>query len=196
MAAELLSDERTLLSKIADGDQRAFRVIYDSYYHRIYGYGLHLLKSQPLAEELVQHTFLKIWVLGEKLKKINHLESYLITTSRNHALDVLRRRKLEVRVSRESSKDWSESHNDTEEEIMLNDTRRVLDEAIESLAPQQKRVFQLCRQQGLKYEEAAKELNLSPATVQSYMKLALSALRKHLAHRTDLIILCVVFKLI
>ncbi|MFB2121642.1 RNA polymerase sigma factor [Parapedobacter sp. 2B3] len=196
MAAEFLSDERTLLSKIAKGDQRAFRIIYDSYYNRIFGYGRHLLKSDVLAEELAQRTFLKIWLLGERLEKINHLESYLITISRNHALDVLRRRKLEVRASRKSNTDWSESHNDTEEEIMLNDTRRVIDEAIELLAPQQKRVFQLCRQQGLKYEEAAKELNLSPATVQSYMKLALSALRKHLAHRTDLIIWLVIFKLI
>lgn len=195
MTADFLSDERKLLAKVAKGDHRAFRAIYDRYYNRIYGYGLQLLKSDILAEEMVQYAFLKIWVLGDGLEKINNLESFLVTISRNHALDMLRRRKLEVRARHENSKDWSESHNDTEEEIMLNDTRRILDEAIELLAPQQKRVFQLCRQQGLKYEEAAKELNLSPATVHSYMKSALSALRKHLAHHKDIAVMLIVLKL-
>ncbi|GGC47213.1 DNA-directed RNA polymerase sigma-70 factor [Parapedobacter defluvii] len=195
MAAKVLLDERTLLSKVAEGDQRAFRAIYDHYYDRILGYGLRLLKSDLLAEEMVQHAFLKIWTLEEKLTEIENLERYLITVARNHALDVLRRRKLTVRVNREISMDWSESHNETEEEILLNDTRRMLDEAIELLAPQQKRVYKLCRQQGLKYDEAAKELNLSPATVQSYMKLALSTLRKHLANRTDIVAMLIIFKL-
>ncbi|GGG78452.1 DNA-directed RNA polymerase sigma-70 factor [Parapedobacter pyrenivorans] len=196
MAAKILLDERKLLAKVAQGDQRAFRVIYDHYYDSLHAYGLRLLKSDLFAEEMVQYAFLKIWTLKDRLTKIENLESYLITMARNHALDILRRRKLTVRANREISIDWSESHNDTEEEIMLNDTRRILDEAIELLAPQQKRVFRLCRQQGLKYEEAAKELNLSPATVQSYMKLALSALRKHLAHRTDIVMILIVFRLI
>lgn len=196
MAAKILLDERKLLAKVAKGDQRAFRAIYDHYYDRIHAYGLRLLKSDLLAEEMVQHAFLKIWTLEERLTKIENLESYLITVARNHAVDVLRRRKLTVKVNREISVDWSESHNETEEEILLNDTRRILDEAIELLAPQQKRVYQLCRQQGLKYEQVAEELNLSPATVQSYMKLALKTLRKHLANHTDIVAMLIIFKLI
>jgi len=196
MAVKILLDERKLLFKVAKGDQRAFRAIYDHYYDRIHAYGLHLLKSDVLAEEMLQYAFLKIWTLEEKLTKIENLESYLITVARNHALDVLRKKKLTIRVNREINAGWSELHNETEEEILLNDTRRVLDEAIELLAPQQRRVYKLCRQQGLKYEEAAKELNLSPATVQSYMKLALRALRRHLANHTDIVAMLIIFKLI
>lgn len=196
MAANTLLDEHKLLAQVAKGDQRAFRTIYDRYYDRIYGYGLRLLKSDVLTEELVQYTFLKIWTLEGRLTEIENLESYLVTMARNHALDVLRQKKLTAKVNHAFNQDWSESHNETEEEILLNDTRRVLDEAVDMLAPQQKRVYQLCRRQGLTYDEAAKELNLSPATVQSYMKLALSALRKHMSTHTDIVALLIIFKLI
>ncbi len=196
MDTKPLTNERELLSQVADGNQRAFRILYEHYYDRIYGYALRLLKSIILTEETVQFTFLKLWTLGEELERINNIESFLITISRNRALDFLRRQKLEVRIHRETRVNWSESHNETEEEILLNDTRRLLDEAIESLSPQQKRVYQLCHQQGLKYEEAARELNLSPTTVQSYMKHALRALRKHLSHHTDIAAMLIIFKLL
>ncbi|MFC7526204.1 RNA polymerase sigma factor [Parapedobacter sp. GCM10030251] len=196
MEAKPLTDERELLSRVVNGDQRAFRILYDHYYPKVYGYALYLLKSVVLAEETVQFTFLKLWTIGEGARKIDHLEPFLVRICRNRALDFLRRQKLQVRIDRETHTDWSESHNETEEVILLNDTRRLLDEAVQSLPPQQKRVYQLCHQQGLKYEEAARELDLSTATVQSYMKHALRALRKHLSRHTDIAAMLVIFKLL
>jgi len=195
MATNILFDERKLLARVAKGDQRAFRSVYDHYYDRIYGYALRLLKSVPLAEEAVQSAFLKIWTLGDKLTAIENLESYLVTMTRNLALDALRQQKLSANLSQEVGLRWSEVHNETEEEILLNDTRRVLDDAVDRLPAQQKRVYELCRLQGLKYEEAAKTLNLSPATVHSYMKIALGAIRRHMAARTDILLPLFVFAL-
>lgn len=178
-------NESELLSKVAEGDQRAFRTLYDAYYNRIYAFALHLLKSGHLAEEVVQETFLKFWEQGYNLNKIINLESYLIASTRNRSLDMLRRIKLEINTDLKRVKEWSEGHNDTEESIILNDTMRILQDAIDLLPPQQKLVYQLCQQEGLRYEEVANKLNLSTLTVQSYMKLALRNVRKHMVQHAN-----------
>jgi RNA polymerase sigma-70 factor (family 1) len=195
MAIKLPHNEKELLQKIAQGDQRAFRIVYDHYYNNIYAFALHLLKSDILAEETVQETFLKLWKQGPALDEVNHLESFLIAVTRNRSLDLLRRTKLAAKASRRQAADWSETHNETEEAIVLKDTRRLLQNAVDLLPPQQKLVYQLCYQEGLKYEEAADRLHLSTLTVQSYMKLALRNVRKYMSKHADMAVLLIVFKL-
>lgn len=195
MTIKPLFNEQILLSDIAKGDQRAFKLIYDHYYDNVYAYALHVIKSELLAEELVQECYLKLWVKGGEAAEINNLESYLITMVRNRALDMLRRLKLEKRVSGESKLQWKEEHNETEEGIFLNEGRRILQKGVDQLPSQQKLVYQLCYQSGKKYEEVARELNLSPETVKSYMKLALKNLRDFITKNSDLAILAVLFRL-
>jgi RNA polymerase sigma-70 factor (family 1) len=194
MAVKHILNESELLAKIAEGDQRAFRVLYDFYYNKIYAFALCLLKSDLLAEDVVQDTFLKLWKKGFDLNQIVNVESFLIAVTRNRSLDILRRSKLEIKTNQKRTRVWSEGHNDTEESIILNDTRRILQSAIDLLPPQQKLVYQLCQQEGLKYEEAADKLSLSTLTVQSYMKLALRNVRKYMVKHADLAAIIIVLK--
>jgi len=196
MRVSPLVDENELLHKIAAGDQRAFKFVFEYYYNHVYVYALHLTKSEPVAEEIVQETFLKLWRQEVELKKIKKLEGYLITLARNRAIDYLRRVKLQIKIRNENDLTWLETHNETEERIILNDTRRIVQDAINQLPPQQKKVFQLCWQEGLKHEEVAEKMNLSVLTVQSYMKLALNAVRKYVVKNTDIAIVLILFKII
>jgi len=195
MARKTLLNETGLLDQIAGGDERAFSLVYDFYYNQIYTFVVQLLKSDVLAEEVVQETFLKLWKQGYRLRELKKLDSFLIAVARNRSIDILRRNKLELKTARMRNQEWTEMHNETEESIILSDTRKMIQQAIDLLPEQQKQVYQLCHQEGLKYEEAAQRLNLSVLTVQSYMKLALKNLRKQLANRADLAALLIIFKL-
>ncbi len=183
-----LIHEKELLSRIAVKDEHAFAVIYERYSKRIYTFSLRLLKSKQLAEEVVQESFLKIWLLGEILNSVNNIEAYLVTLSRNKSLDLLRQQQREIQIELKEGKNWMEGHNETEEAILLNDTRNLLQLAIEQLPPQQKRVYQLCQQEGLKYEEAAKKMNLSPLTVKTHMQHALRSVRAYVAKNSKIAI--------
>lgn len=183
-----LSDEEVLLSKMAEGNQNAFRSIFNSYNNKIYSFSFRILHSDILAEEVVQETMLKLWKLGTSAGEINNLDGYLKRIARNHCIDLLRRQQRQYRADRELLVSWSENHNETEEQILLNETRRVLDQGISLLPDQQRLVYELCHQQGCKYEEAAKRLNISPLTVQTYMKLALRFLRAHVSSQIDVIL--------
>ncbi|SMD17030.1 RNA polymerase sigma factor [Pedobacter nyackensis] len=188
--------ECTLLAKVADGDHQAFRNIYQKYYNKVYTFSIRILHSQLLAEEVVQESMLKLWLMGPGVININNLDSYLKRIARNCAIDLLKRKELELKTDGKLGNTWEESHNETEEQILLNDVRKILNDGVSLLPQQQKLVYQLCHLEGLKYEEAANRLNLSVLTVQSYMKLALRFLRNYIKAHTDITVLLIIFKLL
>lgn len=195
MANKSLPDERELLAKVAGGDQRAFRMIYDFYSKKTYLFALRILNSEVMAEEVMQVTMLKIWQLGEGLNEISHLDAYLNTITRNTCYNMIRRLKLERKASEHISADFSELDDDTQQLIQLNETKKILRDAVDALPVYQRQVYQLCHQEGLKYEEAAERLNLSKSTVQTYMKLSLRFLRDRLAKDGEITAMLIILKL-
>lgn len=196
MAIIPLDKETDLLAKIAEGDERAFTIVYEFYQHKIYTFCLPILHSEILAEEVVQESMLKLWRMGCQLKTIINLDGYLKSIARNRALDLLRHQKLVERTDQKLTHSWTEEHNETEEQIILNDTNKVLKDAIGHLPKQQKLVYQLSQQKGLKNDDIAAQLNLSPATVQTHLKLAMKFLREHIRKNTDIAILIILLKLL
>lgn len=191
-----LNDEKELLLLVATGNAKAFSQLFHQYSPKVYAYALKLVKSDTLAEEIVQEVFVKIWNLDAQLGEIVNLDAYLRVITRNHTLKLLRRMALEMKTSKMMAKDYDDSHNETEEYIIFKESAQILTEAVEKLPPQQKLVYQLCHQEGLKYEEAAERLNLSKLTVKTHMQHALRFLRLYIANHTDIATLVIVMTLL
>ncbi|WP_316834932.1 RNA polymerase sigma factor [Pedobacter nutrimenti] len=191
----LLADSELLL-RTAKGDQRAFSAIYHLYYDKIYKFSYRLLLSEELSEEVVQETMLLIWLGGDKLKEIRNLDAYLKAVAKRKVIALFRRKAIEDRAVKELKAAYSDVDNETEEGILYRESRKILEEGIMLLPSQQRLVYQLCYQDGLKYEEAAEKLRISPGTVQSHMKQALRFLRNHLSNHSDIAALLVIFRLL
>ncbi len=194
-SSTLLSNEDQLLARVASGDQHAFKEVYEFYFSRTYNFAFYVLHDREAAQEIVQEVMLHIWQMGPQLTGIRSLEAYLKTLAKRKAIDQLRRIALERKISTDQGLQWQESHNDTVEGIILKDTRAILERGIAQLPPQQKAVYQLCQQQGLKYEEAAQQLNIAPATVHRHMKLALKSLRLYVSQHTNITVLLIILRL-
>lgn len=193
---ESLNDEKELLLLVATGNAKAFSQLFHQYSPKVYAYALKLVRSDTLAEEIVQEVFVKIWNLEAQLREIENLDAYLRVITRNHTLKLLRRMALEMKTSKMMAKDYEDSHNETEEYIIFKESAQLLTEAVEKLPPQQKLVYQLCHQEGLKYEEAAERLNLSKLTVKTHMQHALRFLRLYISNHTDIATLVIVMTLL
>ena len=185
------NDEKALLHRISAGDASAFNLIYHRYSPKVYHYALKITKTDTLAQEIAQEVFIKIWGLGEQLNTIDNFPGYLRTVTRNHTLKVLRRLAIELQASKMNLHEYQESHNDTEEYVIFKDSEKILNEAIEKLPVQQRLVYQLCHQEGLRYEEVAERLNLSKLTVKTHMQLALRFLRNYVSSHTDVAVLVI-----
>jgi RNA polymerase sigma factor (sigma-70 family) len=86
------------------------------------------------------------------------------------------------------------AEDDVEEYLSYKERLAEIDEALEQLSPQQRLIFNLNRGKGLKNEEIARQLNLSPNTVKTHMVIALRKIRLFLeSHATHLFTLAVLF---
>ncbi|HRQ51004.1 MAG TPA: sigma-70 family RNA polymerase sigma factor, partial [Agriterribacter sp.] len=95
MEQTCLNNEKELLLRVAEGDEVAFRALYNHYRKKIYTLGLLLSKSDIQAQELVQDVFLKIWEKREQLREIAYFNAWLRTIARNTAINYLRARAME-----------------------------------------------------------------------------------------------------
>jgi len=192
MAVLPLFEEKHLLDKVAKGDRRAFSVLFEQHQNLVFNIAYKLTRSRLLAKEIVQDVFLKIWNKQADLSEIKNFGAYVNTIARNQTIDALRvlareaLRTVEIEDSLLKRPDYQ-----TEEEIQFRDTSRLIASAVQKLSPQQRKVYQLCHEQGLKYEEAAREMGVSPGTIHSHMKQALKNIRIYLeqAHLLLLILL-------
>lgn len=186
-----LHNEKDLLLRVAEGDETAFRLLYDHYRKKIYALGLFLCRSEGQAQELVQDVFLKIWEKREQLREIDHFNAWLRTIARNTAINYLRARAMEkLGLDRLPVRESSSCF--TENDVAEREYSLLLQAAVRQLPSQQQKVYILHRQQGLCHEAVAEQLDISVLTSKKYMKLALRSIRIYLEHRMNTVVLLVV----
>lgn len=133
---------------VALRDEDAFRYFYDKYRPKVYTCALRISKSREFAEDIVHEVFLKFWSLNDP-ERIANVEAFLRVVTRNHTLELLRKRILEYEITNELVKETNEIDNSTDNWINLNETNRSLREAVMLLPPQQRTVFQLCKEMAM-----------------------------------------------
>src|SRR3569833_308441 len=85
-----LPNETDLLALVAEGNEKAFGLLFHHYRPRIYSYAFHLFRNINLADELVQDVFLKVWLNRDKLPHILKFESWVFIITRNQVFDTLK----------------------------------------------------------------------------------------------------------
>ena len=83
-----------LLARTALGDRASFAMLYDATSAKLFGVALRVLKDRGEAEEALQEAFVRIWQKADHYAA-NGLSpmTWLITVTRNLAIDRLRKRK-------------------------------------------------------------------------------------------------------
>lgn len=183
-----LHNEKALLLRVAEGDETAFRVLYDHYRKKIYTLGLLLSRSENQAQELVQDVFMKIWEKREQLREIDYFNAWLRTIARNTAINYLRARAME-KLGLARLLTYQSSNYVTENDVADREYAVLLQAAIRQLPLQQQKVYILHRQQRLRHEAIAEQLGISVLTSKKYMKLALRSIRVFLERRMDAAVL-------
>ena len=182
-----LHNEKDLLLRVAEGDETAFRVLYNHYRKKIYALGVVLTRSENQAQELVQDVFLKIWEKREQFREINRFNAWLRTIARNTAINYIRARALEkLGLNRLPMQESSNCF--TENDVADREYSLLLQSAVRQLPPQQQKVYILHQQQGLCHEAIAEQLDISVLTSKKYMKLALRSIRIFLEHHMDAVV--------
>ena len=156
-------------------------MLYDRYIDQLHAFVFRFTKSSSLSDDVVQDVFIKIWEKREQLDPEKSFRAYLYKIAKNQVLNLFARYATELDIQKEMRQGALHFANTTEDTLNFIETAKVIQEGISQLPPQQKRIFELCKNEGLTYEQAATELNLSASTINTQMVNALRFLKNYVS---------------
>lgn len=182
-----------LVHRAQAGDLEAFEALTTRHERRVYSLALRMLRQEQDAEDVTQQTFLSALENLNGFRGEATFSTWLLRIATYAALKVIRKRKGLEMVSLEAATepaegndavphpefiaDWRQS---PEHLVERNETRRLLDEALDQLDEKHRLVFLLRDVEGLSVRETADALGLSEANVKVRLLRARLQLREHL----------------
>lgn len=158
----------------------AFEQLFHRYKKKLYYFSLKYIDDTFDAEELVQTVFINLWEHRKSLDESRSVKNYLYKSAVNLIYNNLKRKAVRRNyVNQELSKP-EKCVNQTYEQIFYNELEKKIDNILLSLPPQQQKIINFSRFDGLSHEEIAKKLELSVRTVENQIYRATKVLKKQL----------------
>lgn len=157
--------------------QIAFKELHDYFGPIIYVKARRFMKSQPMAEDLVQEVFTAVWLQRKQVAHIRNFEVYLYGITKRKAFD-LTRRNLNAEIVKRKHLEIMEVQ---EYDPLREKYATQLEELIEMLPSPRKEIFKLSRIEGVDGKVIADHFNISVELVWQHLSRATKFInqRKH-----------------
>ncbi|MFT4187704.1 MAG: sigma-70 family RNA polymerase sigma factor [Aeromicrobium sp.] len=175
--------DTTLITRARAGDRAAFGSLYDRHVRPVYWQAYGVLGDPAAAEDVAQETFVTAWRKLGSVPTEGSLLPWLLVTARYTALNARRAARRRERHGAGEIPEDLPADTDVEQTAADEDVRAEIDRAVAALPEVDRRLYELCLEDGLTYAEAAEQLGLTHSSVRN----RLSRLRARL--RADLIAL-------
>jgi len=183
-----LSSEDELVRQAQAGDTDAFCLLAQAYERRIYSLALHYSRGRQDAEDLSQEVWLKAYAALSTFRYESSFYTWLRQITINCFLNHRRAKsyRWHNRTSDASNENYAIRDDAGSSARGLESTLQnhlVVEKVMQVLAgvtPQQRLIFLLKHQEGMTYEEIAKELGCSPGTVKKSVSRTIAKLREKL----------------
>jgi RNA polymerase sigma-70 factor (ECF subfamily) len=165
--------EEELINLLKRKERRGIEYLYDRYSSSLYGVVLRIVKSEILAEEVLQDVFIKIW---EKIDLYDpqkgRLYTWMINLTRNQALDKLKSKEFKRVTKTSEIKDTDAGSLESIDPDTIG-----LKEIVEKLSPEQKQVIDLMYFEGYTQSEIAEKFGIPLGTIKTRVRAAINKLR-------------------
>lgn len=184
--------ESNIIHEISAGSEKAFEHLFRKHYSSLCGYAAKYVWDLDQAEEIVQDLFYNLWNKKNNLSIDLSIEAYLFRAVRNACLNYLKHQKVRQQHADSVKRNPLSDSTAGEDPLETLELQNKIDEVVDALPPERKKIFQMSRYEGLKYKEIADQLGLSIKTVEAQMGKALKMLRENLADFLVMLILVIV----
>lgn len=182
-AGTLMNSSRDLVIRVCQGDQEAFRLIFDRYSRPVIGFIYDMVSDRELAEELTQETFVRAFRAIHRMKPETKLSTWLFGIARNVARESLRARtraNMQVALEHESVMDMSDQKPVPVDRLLSKEFNELIRRALEALDDDKRLVFTLKVFHQCSYEEIAEITGFSLAKLKTDLHRARAEMRRRI----------------
>jgi len=190
------AQDEMLVRDMKAGQMEAFDKIFELYQRKIYALAFNMMRNQMDAQDVTQEVLLTIYRKINTFQEKSAFSSWVYRITLNATYMKLRTKKKEQYVSldeglpnfnhagfqNEKVSDWSKS---TDSLLFSNETKGIIEKAVEQLPEKEKVVFILRDVEGLSTEKVGDILDLTVPAVKSRLHRARLFLRKKLSNYFD-----------
>jgi RNA polymerase sigma-70 factor (ECF subfamily) len=179
-SAGVATDE-ALIDRIGTGDRFAMRALFLRHHVRVNRFVLGLVRNHALAEDLVNGTFLDVWLRANTFKAQSAVSTWLLAIARFKAFSELRRH---------SDEEWDEgtvgavedAADDPEAAIKKKDRIEILCDCMTMLSPAHRKIIDLAYYEEKSMGEIAEIVGIPKSTVKTHAHYA----RQRLSHLLEM----------
>ncbi|CAM3548236.1 RNA polymerase sigma factor [Sphingobacterium prati] len=165
MDSHILKNEiAEILLRISNGDEQAYRIVFDAYKTSIYSTIFNLSDDEFIAEEVLQDTFIRLWNYRSKLVEVDNFDAWIYKVAKNVFL-------TKIKKMSPSQEPFDLILHDmfatplSYDDIEYRELEAAFEQAVQNLSPKQRITYQLIKIEGLSRKEVAKILEVSAETV-------------------------------
>ena len=182
-AGTLMNSSRDLVTRVCQGDQEAFRLIFERYSRPVIGFIYDMVSDRELAEELAQETFVRAYRGIHGMNPETKLSTWLFGIARNVARESLRARvraNRQIDLADESVKDLSDNNPVPVDRLLSKELNELIRRALAALDEDKRLVFTLKVFHQCSYEEIAEITGFSIAKLKTDLHRARAEMRRRI----------------
>lgn len=180
-----------LFNRIKNDDHEAFNKLYSLFYAPLCVFASRYISDFNTIEDCVHDVFLKIWTDRKNILINTSLRSYLLTTTKNHCLNLIEKKKTEQTYEQYILNTYDPYSSD--DLYSVEELKSIINKAIDALPPKCRIVFKMSRFEHMTYKEIAEKQNISIKTVEAYIHKSLVMLSISLKDYLPYLILFIFF---
>lgn len=177
------SDNDSLVQRLKNGEDAAYKELYEQHYTVLCHYAASLLRDDVLAESIVSDVIYALWQNHSSLSVYSSLRAYLMTAVRNRCLNHLR--KTSCQPLSQTYDQVVDSNGNPLGKMLDRELENTIMAAMSELPGKTKSVFELSRFERKSYDEISSMMNMSPNTVKYHISQALRVLKEKLKKYFD-----------
>jgi len=190
-------DDAQILIGLKSGDRKAWDLLYDLLYAKVYFVTQAIVDETMEAEDIAISSLAKFWAKGpENFETFLQVKTFIFRTARNAAFDYNKK----ARVQRNRSHDFTYVAITTEEAAIKKaegalfkvEMLQMLTDEIEKLPEQCREIFKLVFIENMPRQEVADKLNISISTVHNQVSNARNKLKQVFTERELIILLLLI----
>jgi RNA polymerase sigma-70 factor (family 1) len=179
-----------LFDSMSRDSEQAFTELFHIFTPKLLPFVSRLTRNEHIAKELIQETFLRLWVDRVNLTEIQNPSAWIYRIASNLSINWLRTQGSRRRIIQKIEP--QEATDSVVQELDSKELHGIIQQAVNQLPEKRQEIYRLSREEGLSHQQIAEKLNISPNTVKNQLIHALKSIRESISTQTGLSLITLV----